>query len=46
VSLVVRLPIPGSTTRRTDRDEEEIWIALEAMRGEENVAEMMETSGS
>jgi hypothetical protein len=46
VSLVVRSALPVSTTRLTYMDEEEIRIALEAMRGEENVAEMMETSGS
>jgi len=33
VSLVVRLPLPGSETRRAYSDEEEIRIVLDAMHG-------------
>jgi hypothetical protein len=40
------LPLLGSKTCWTDSNKEEIQIVLEAMRGEENVAEMVETSGS
>ncbi|HJR79878.1 MAG TPA: hypothetical protein VJ821_07385 [Anaerolineales bacterium] len=42
------MPLPSSKTcpRSAYSDEEEIRIVLEAMRGEENVAEMIETSGS
>ena len=45
MSLVVRLPLPARPAHR-EREEEEFRIVLEALRGEENGAERIETGGS